>query len=87
MVDDFLKADQIEIPAVFQRNARRTLYWQLYRTAIPFDRFIEAHPTPGYVQLKPFSWRDLLAEKSATMRVLVEGILEGKEFLVPGEEA
>jgi hypothetical protein len=87
MAEDFLDADQVESPDAFQVNARRILYWQLYRTAISFDRYLEAHPTPGYVQLKPISWRDLTTEKSMTMRLLVDGILQGGDFLVPWEQS
>jgi hypothetical protein len=81
-MEEFLTAEKIDIPAEFRRNARRVLYWQLYRAALPLGDFIEAHPTPGYVQLKPFSWRDLLPENSPTMRVLVDGMLHSKPFLM-----
>jgi hypothetical protein len=33
----FLVAEKIEMPAEFQRNARRFLYYQLYKTSLPFD--------------------------------------------------
>jgi hypothetical protein len=83
---EFLAADTIEIPSEFQRNARRVLYWQLYRSAIPFSSFLSAHPTPGYVQLKRFSWRDLRPEKSISMGVIVDGIKTGKPFIMPDPE-
>lgn len=86
MAEEFIQSDHIEIPGEFQKNAWRTLYWQLYRTAIPFENYLEPHPTPGYVQLKPFSWKDLTVEKSNSMRILVNGILAGGEFLVPGKD-
>jgi hypothetical protein len=79
----FLNTRDIEIPLEFQRNARRVLYWQLFRAALPLDRFISAHPTPGYVQLRKFSWRDLLVENSVTMNLLVDGILRDAPFLMP----
>ncbi len=84
--EEFLAAPRLENPPEFQRNARRILYWQLYRASIPLDRYIEAHPTPGYVQLKPFSWRDLLPENSTPMRVIVDGVVRGKPFLMPDME-
>lgn len=83
MASEFLAAEGIEVPAVFLRNARRVLYWQLFRTALPFGSFISAHPTPGYVQLKRFSWRELLTSHSTTMRVLADGILNGAQFILP----
>jgi hypothetical protein len=81
--EEFLAAEVIEVPEEFQRNARRFLYFQLFRVSLPLDRFIEAHPTPGYVQLKRFSWRDLTIDQSETMRILVNGIVSGTSFLLP----
>jgi hypothetical protein len=85
MAENFLDQKHIEIPRRFKRNARRVVYWQLYRSSLPFDRFIDAHPTPGYVQLKRFSWRDLLESNSTTMQVLLEGILNGEPLILPDE--
>jgi len=83
MCEKFLVADTIDFPPVFERNAWRVLYHQFYRASLPLDRFIEAHPTPGYVQLKSFSWCDLLPENSLTIQVIVDGILKGEPFLMP----
>ena len=73
----FLDAESIEIPPEFRENALRFLYFQFYRVSLPFDRYLEAHLTPGYVQLRPFSWRDLLPENSPLMQVLFDGIVRG----------
>ena len=86
MTEQFLAATSIEIPAAFERNAHRVLYHQFYRSSLLLNDYLEAHPTPGYVQLKRFSWRDLLLENSPTMRVIVNGILDGKPFLMPDDE-
>jgi hypothetical protein len=83
LIREFLAAKHIDIPPEFQRNARRVLYWQLFRTSVPLDRYLRAHPTPGYVQLKRFSWRDLGKDRSTPIRVLVEGIVGGKPFILP----
>ncbi|MEJ2596849.1 MAG: hypothetical protein P8Z00_00875 [Anaerolineales bacterium] len=77
-MEDFLKAELIQVPEEFQRNARRFLYYQLYRASLPFDAYIQAGPRQGFVQLRPFSWRQLLPERSPTMQILVDGIL-GRE--------
>ena len=84
--DEFLASEILEVPEDFKRNARRFLYYQLFRVSLPFAEFIGAHPTPGYVQLKPFSWRDLTADSSSTMRVLLDGIVDDKPFLLPEAE-
>lgn len=81
MAEDFLEAANVELPAEFVRNARRFQYYQLWRTPLPFGAFLEPHPTQGYVLLKDFPVEAL--EQSETMRVIREGILEGKEFLMP----
>jgi hypothetical protein len=73
----------IEIPEEFRRNARRFLYYQLYRASLPMERYMEAGPRQGFVQLRSFTWRDLLPENSPTMQVLADGILGNRQV---GEE-
>jgi hypothetical protein len=80
-----LQAERIEVPPVFLRNARRFLYYQLFRASLPFDAFLRPGPRQGFVQLKPFSWRQLLPENSPTLQVLRDGILNGKPFLLEEE--
>ena len=72
----FLAAESIEVPAEFQRNARRFLYYQLFRASLPFDDFLETGTRPGFVHLKPFDWQKLQPQNSATMQVLLDGILD-----------
>jgi hypothetical protein len=81
----FLDQREIDLPEVYIRNARRILYWQLYRVSLPFSNYLESHPTPGYVQLNKFSWQDLLEGHSTTIKVLSKGILSGEPFILPEE--
>ncbi len=81
--EEFLVMDSLPVPEEFKRHARRFLYYQLFKASLPFDEFIEAHPTAGYVQLKSFSWQELTVERSQTMRVLVEGIVQHQTFFLP----
>jgi hypothetical protein len=83
MAIQFLDAEAIETPPEFVQNARRVLYHQFYRSSLLFCDYLKAHPTPGYVQLKRFSWRNLLPENSATVQVIVDGIMNGHQFLMP----
>jgi hypothetical protein len=86
MAEEFLDAQgEIEIPVEFQRNARRFMYYQFFRVSLLFDEFLEAHRRPGYVLLRPFPWRKLTRERSRTMRVLLDGILQGDPFTLQGE--
>lgn len=82
-VEEFLSLPgKPKLPEEFKKNARRFLYYQLYRASLPFNQFLEDYPRPGYVQLKSFSWRKLSTKESRTMAILVDGILQGKSFLM-----
>jgi hypothetical protein len=84
--EEFLDVESVEVPAEFRRNARRFLYYQLFRSSLPFGDYLEEDGVwPGFVRLKPFSWEKLTSEASATMRVLIGGILNGGQFLLPNE--
>ena len=78
--EEFLLADSIAVPDEFIENARRFLYYQLFKVSLPFSDFIEAHPTPGYVQLKPFHWTRLTRLQSATTRALIMGLETKSQF-------
>ena len=81
-LESFLCADRIPVPSEFRRNARRFLYYQLFRTSLPFGDFLEASRTRGYVRLKPDTLTHLRPECSPAIRVLLDGILHGKPFLL-----
>ncbi len=87
MAEDFLEiGKRIEIPEEFLVNARRFMYFQLFKASVPFDEFLEEDTRPGYVRMKPVSWRQLKLESSQTMRTLVDGILHSKPFLIGDDE-
>jgi hypothetical protein len=81
--EEFLSAEQILVPAEFQANARKFLYYQLYRASLPLDEYMQPAQRMGYVQLRSMSWEKLLPEQSPTLRVIVEGVLHGTPFLLP----
>ncbi|WP_299025814.1 hypothetical protein [uncultured Thermanaerothrix sp.] len=79
----FLNAERIEVPPEFAREARRFLYYQLFVTSLSFDPFLEEDGIwPGFVRLKPFAWSALQPENSPTLKVIVEGIREGRPFIL-----
>jgi hypothetical protein len=81
--EDFLGAEKIVVPPEFIKNARRFMYYNLYRYCLPFDNFLESDGVwPGYVSLKPFDYQALLAENSATLSVIVDGVLRDKPFMM-----
>jgi hypothetical protein len=84
LLEDFLAAEKVEAPDAHRINARRFLYYQLYRTSLPLDRFLEPDGIwPGFVRLKDFNWQDLLPKNSPTMKVISDGLLDGIPFLMP----
>lgn len=81
-VEQFLSAEKIEVPAEFYRNARRFIYYQLFRSSLPFGEYLDPHPWPGFVRFRSFHWQKLTHQVSETMRVLVDGIVHGEPFLL-----
>jgi hypothetical protein len=83
--ETFLAAERIDVPPEYLTHARRFLYFQLFKTALPFGDFLEEHRLPGFVRLRNFDWRQLSPAQSPTMRILLEGILQGQPFLISDE--
>jgi hypothetical protein len=82
--EEFLQAETIKTPEEFQHNARRFLYYQLFRSSLPFDHFIEQDGIwPGFVGLKKFSQQDLTTGHSPTLNTIVNGVLDGQDFILP----
>jgi hypothetical protein len=81
--ETFLSAERVEALPEHRLNARRFLYYQLFKSSLPFGDFLEEDGIwRGYVRLKPFEAPALLPARSAAMRVISEGILDGKPFLL-----
>jgi len=81
-LESFLKADKIEVPAEFRRNARRFLYYQLFRTSLPFGDFLERGILPVNARLKTFDPAQLLPENSPAMAAVTKGLLADGDFLL-----
>jgi hypothetical protein len=87
MAAEFLEADHVAAPSDHQQNARRFLYFQLFRSSLPFGKFLEPDGIwPGFVRLRRFDWHELSPQNSPTHAVLVEGILNGHEFILDEDE-
>ena len=81
---EMLTAETIEMPAEFQQNARTFLYYQLFKTSLPFDRWLTQDSMPGFVLLKPgLSADHLRADVDPTMCTLTDGLLRHGNFLYP----
>ncbi|MCX6066993.1 MAG: hypothetical protein NT121_14770 [Chloroflexi bacterium] len=77
-LEGFLAVDSIEVPVDFRRNARRFLYYQLFRTSLPFGDFLESGVRSTHARLKIFDPRDLL--KSRAIQTVTKGLLENGDF-------
>ncbi len=77
---EFLEVEKIEPPPEFQRNARRFLYYQLFRTSLPFGDFLEPSVRTTQTRLKSFTL-DALLESRAVQAVL-DGLLANGDFLL-----
>jgi hypothetical protein len=81
-MEEFLAAETIEIPAEFQRNARRFLYYQLFKTSLPFGDFLEPSVRTTQTRLKSFGLDELSPDKSKAMEAIFDGLLNDGDFLL-----
>ena len=79
---EFLAAEKIEVPTEFKRNARRFLYYQLFRTSLPFGDFLEPSVRTTQTRLKSFGLEKLSPEQSNAFAVIFDGLLNNGEFLL-----
>jgi hypothetical protein len=77
---EFLNAEKIEVPAEFKRNARRFLYYQLFRTSLPFGDFLEPSVRTTQTRLKSFGFDKLL--QSDAIKAIFDGLLHNGDFLL-----
>jgi len=79
-LNEFLAVDVIDIPIEFKRNARRFLYYQLFRTSLPFGNFLDPSVRATQTTLKSFRLETLV--ESETVKVIKDGVLAGWDFLL-----
>jgi hypothetical protein len=85
-VEAFLAIDKIEVPAEFKRNARRYLYYQLFRSSLPFSDFLQEDGIwPGFVRLNKISPQALCPSASPAIKTILSGILENGDFLLTSD--
>lgn len=79
---EFLDVERIDIPADFRRNARRFLYYQLFKTSLPFGKYLTPSVRTTQTRLKSFDLDELSFAKSPAMQAVLSGILENGDFLL-----
>ena len=77
---EFLKAEKINVPPEFKRNARRFLYYQLFRTSLPFGDFLEPSVRTTQTRLKSFALDELL--QADAVKAILDGVLDNGDFLL-----
>ncbi len=77
---EFLQAESVEVPVKFKRNARRFLYYQLFRTSLPFSDLLEPSVRTTQARLKSFEL-DLLTEFDS-IKAVMNGLLHNGDFLL-----
>lgn len=81
-MEAFLALKTIDVPAEFKRNARRFLYYQLFRTSLPFGDFLEPSVRTTQTRLKSFDLEKLLPEHSKAIEAIFDGLLKDGDFLL-----
>jgi hypothetical protein len=81
-MQEFLEAEKIDVPPEFKRNARRFLYYQLFRTSLPFGDFLEPSVRTTQTRLKSFGLEVLLPENSKAIEAIFDGLLNNGDFLL-----
>ena len=81
-MEEFLEAEKIDIPAEFKRNARRFLYYQLFRTSLLFGNFLEPSVRATQTRLKSFGLEQLSPEHSKAIEAIFDGLLQNGDFLL-----
>ena len=79
---EFLAGENIEVPGEFKRNARRFLYYQLFRTSLPFGDFLEPSVRTTQTRLKLFDLDRLSPKNSKAIEAIFDGLLNHGDFLL-----
>lgn len=79
-MNEFLDAGAIDVPAEFKNHARKFLYYQLYKTSLPFGDFLEPSVRTTQTKLKSFSLNSLI--ESDAIKVILDGLLNDGDFLL-----
>lgn len=85
-LEALLQTERVDVPPHFKTNARRFLYWQLYRSSLSFEEFLEPDGIwAGYVKLKEFETESLLPGHSQTLATISDGLLNNSDFMLKEE--
>jgi hypothetical protein len=80
-MQEFLAASSIDVPREYTRNARRFLYFQVFRASLPFGDFLEPSVRKTQTRLRSFGLEQLLT--SLSVKTVMEGLLGDGDFFLP----
>lgn len=84
MAERFLGEEAVAVPPELAHNARRFLYYQLFRTSLPLGEYLEEDGIwRGFVRFRSRHWQDFAPSASPVLQTIADGILRGGDFLLP----
>jgi hypothetical protein len=84
-VEEMLFAEEIRVPIEFVRMSRLFLYYQLFKTGLPFSEYLQESSRPGLVKIKNFKVDQLLPDRSVSLGVIWRGLIENGSFYLEDE--
>ncbi|MEW6566801.1 MAG: hypothetical protein AB1449_01260 [Chloroflexota bacterium] len=85
-LEAFLRDAVIDVPLEFATNARRFLFYELYRASLDLSSFLRPFPqAPGMVLFEAFDPHTLEAESN--LAAICSGILAGGRLVLPERQA
>jgi hypothetical protein len=58
------------------------LYYQLFRTSLPFADYLAPSYFASFTRLKDFPLEALMPENSPTLKTILDGLLDNDDFLL-----
>ena len=81
-LEAFLTDGEVTARPEHIRNARRFFYFHYFIASLPFGEYIQPAWLRGFVKWRRFDLGALSASASPTMRALMDGILDGGDFML-----
>ncbi len=82
MAGEFLDGDMPDLPAEFVRNARRFLYYQLFKVSLSYESYLNPARRAGFVRLGRINANDLDVQRSPAIRTVIDGIQNRNPFIL-----
>ena len=79
LIESFLKGDVPPVSKAWQHRARRFMYYSLFRASLDLSAFVEPLAQYDYA-VKPILAQALHPDRSPEMRIIYDGIINGKPF-------